>query len=221
MLYQVRQSLITGRNALDANSSLTPLSVDGLGGENSNTSITNAVSITTSLSNNIIMVCVIANGNNVVSVVGSSLGSFTLRTRIISGNNVETWWKLATAPLISTEVITVTYAGAGFNTVTAFAVNGAKTSAPFDTNVVLPVVGASDPLSVSTTASNTLVFGTYRLSTGNPTAGGTFTGIKLNSDFMLTEYNIYSSPQTGLAVPVGVGVGTANGGIADAIVQGP
>lgn len=198
----------------------TPLSLDGPGAEASGSTATTSVSLSTSLSNNVIVVCLIANGTNASGVSSPTLGPFTRRSAIFSGNNVEVWWAVASSPLVN-ESITVALAGAGFNTVTAFAVNGAKTSAPWDTNVALPVTGSSDPLSVSTTATNTFIFGTYRLSTGNPTAASPFTAIKLNSDFMLTEYNIYSSPQTSLAVPIGVGVGTSNGGIADAIVQGP
>lgn len=202
----------------------TPLSLDGLGAEANSSNATTSATIVTSLSNNIIVACLLANGENASTVVGSSLGSFTRRARIIvSGNNVEVWWVLAPSPLSGGgEGITVTFPNPTFNTVTAFAVNGAKTSAPFDTDPSLPAIGSSDPLSVSTAATNTLVFAAYRMAgTANPTFGGGFTQIQGLGNFFAVGCKIFSSPQTGLSIPLATGAGDSNGSIADAIVQGP
>jgi hypothetical protein len=124
------------------------------------------------------------------------------------------------AGTLSAQTITVTVTSATFNTIDIFAVNGAKTSAPFDVNGSLPAISATDPVSVSTTAANTMILAAFRNSAGSSTAGTGFTLIG-GADFQLTEYKIVSAAQTGLSVTMGTGAGTSNGAIGDAIVQGP
>lgn len=182
---------------------------------------TSAVSmnLTTSLSNDIIIVFTEQNGGSVSSVVSSPTLTWAHRATAGSGaTTLEEWW--AFAPSADTYAITVTITGNAFQSVAAFGVNGGKTSGnPFDTNGSLPSTASSDPVSVSTTSANTMIIGGFRL--GDPSTPGTgYTSIT-TSDFLLTEYKIVSAAQTSLSVTAGSGAGGANGVIGDAIVQGP
>jgi hypothetical protein len=203
-------------------SSAATLSIDGSALANSSAATT-SVTLSTTKSNDIIVVAIEDNGGAITGVTGGGLTWARRATITGGGSNLETWWALAASPLSGVS-ITVTPTSSGFTTVTAFGVNGAHTAAPWDVNAALPNHSSgtpSDPRSATTTASNTMIIGAFRDSTSSPTAGAGYTAIQLNADFALTEYQIVSSPQTALAVTVGTGVSNTNGGIADAIVQGP
>ena len=84
--------------------------------------------------------------------------------------------------------------------------------------MVPPVTGTTDPLSITTTHANTMVIGSFRMnSTSTPTQGTGYTIIS-GANFLLSEYQIFSSTQSGLSVTIGTGAGDANGCIADALV---
>ncbi len=197
-----------------------PLSLDGsVHGTSPGTNFA-VLTLSTTKTNNIIYVASESNGSP-TSVVGSTLGAFTAR----SAGAISSFWILAPS-ILSSETITLTYSGGtSFISATAFAVNGANTSSPFDVNGSVPTLTSfgvpADPISLSTTANDTIIIGAYRFSSqSNPTAGTGFTAIQLNGDFLLTEYKIVSSAQTSLPITVGTGVGDTNQGIGDAIVMG-
>jgi hypothetical protein len=198
------------------------LSLDG-SAHNAGTGATTTVTLSTTLSNDIIYVVVYSNGGGGVgalTVSGSTLGAFARRVGA-STNDLSTYWKHAASPLTN-EIITVTPGGAAFDSVTAFAVNGAaNTSSPFDSNGAIPLADATaptDPSTADTTSANTFIIGAFRMSAeSSPTAGAGFTAIQLNGDYLLVEYKIVTSAQTGLSVPIGTGVGDSSRSIVDAI----
>ncbi len=197
------------------------LSIDGTPIEANSSAATTSITLTTTKTNNIIILVIETNGGPISTVSGGGL-TWARRAQNSAGTtNIETWWALASS-ILSGVTITVTPTTTNFTTVIGFAVNGAKTSSPFDGTAVTVSGIPSDPISISTTAANTMIIGAFRFAgTSNPTAGSGFTGLALNADFALAEYQIVSAPQAGLSVTVGTGVGNSNGGIADAIVQGP
>lgn len=200
-----------------------------LDGSNSSglTLLSPTVTLTTTKTNDVIVIFAASNGGPVISVSGSSLGAFTLRARNTVGGNDATEWYAVASGVLSSETITLTNTSPGFTSIFAFGVNGAKTSAPWDTNASLPKLasggGASDPITVSTTALNTIVFGGFRTgSVPTPTNGAGYTNIApLTAGFALAEYQIFAAAQTNLSITLTTGAGNANGSIGDAIVQGP
>jgi hypothetical protein len=202
------------------------LSLDGqVAGANSSTNTLVLPALVTTKSNNVIVVLTGVNSANPTSVVGSTLGAFTQHG---SGGSVQLWWKLQGVTPLAGEVITATMPAGTYATGRAFAVNGAKTSAPFDTNASVPNLtgfGApQDPATITTTAANTMVIGAWRMSAASsPNAGPGFTQIPTVSpgDYYLYEYQIFST--NGLkTVTVGApDVGGTMQGFIDAIVAGP
>lgn len=134
--------------------------IDGTpAGGNFTRTTSGTATLTTSLTNDIIVV-VIATGDAASTQTVSSVASanvtyakrkdFAVTTNGGQKLNLEVWWGLATSALTS-EVITVTVSGSlGTNTIIAFGVNGSSnTAAPWDTNVALPATG-SDVTGVTT-----------------------------------------------------------------------
>jgi hypothetical protein len=94
---------------------------------------------------------------------GALASGVSSTTNSNSANGIETWWALASSPLVS-DVITVHTDFFDDITVTAFAVSGANTGSPWDTNGSLPALNngsgnnAPSVSGVSTTATDTIVF---------------------------------------------------------------
>ena len=157
-----------------------------------------AAALTTTKTNDIIVVMVgaeITSGAsiNVASVAGGGL-TWALRKRLQynagrrtppNPQTYEVWWALAPSAL-SAVSITATFSGAADNaTIVAFGVNGAKTLAPWDTNASLPVTNTdviqtdNNPPSVSgvsTTAVNTMLIAGWSNSNAGPALAGPPTG---------------------------------------------
>lgn len=113
---------------------------------------------------------------------------------------------------------TITFAApSGYITAGVMGIIGANTGSPFDGSAV---TGTADPLTISTSHTNTIVVAGFRFaSTSTPTAGSGWTAQPGGSLFFsINEYQGFSSTQSGLSVTVGTGAGDANGAIADAIV---
>lgn len=197
------------------------LSLDGSAHAAPNATNIVTMSLTTTKTNDIIYVMSSGNGSD-VSIVGSTLGAFTRRG---GGGSINGYWVLASS-ILTGEVITITYSGgATFVTGSAVAVNGAKTSAPFDVNGSIPTLTAfgvpADPFSITTSAANTILIGGFGMNgTSNPTAGAGWTAFQLNGDFLLTETKIVSAAGSN-SITIGTGVSDSKQGFGDAIVQGP
>ncbi len=199
---------------------LTPISLDGSAIGNSGSTGSTTVTLTTTQANDVIVVFVVTNFASSTTVSSPTLGTFALRATASPGSQPITEWYSVSVGILTSEVITISSSGGTFVTATAFAVHGAKTSAPFDLNGSLPATSTTDPVSVSTTSAPTMVIGGFRANVASTPAGTGYTVIQSNSFFALTEYQIVSSPQSGLSVTMGSGAGTSGGSIGDAIVQG-
>ncbi len=111
-----------------------------------------SVILFTTLTDDIIVVCVFSENVNTTSPTVSSVsgGSLTWATRkavFNSSNNrarMEIWWALSSAAQISGMSVTVQLSGNTDNwTIIAFGVNGCYTPSPWDSNISLPAVNAS------------------------------------------------------------------------------
>lgn len=202
-----------------------PLSIDGgygAGHETTNSSTTTAVTISTSLPNDVLIAY--ATINDAAGTVITSTSGFTWTKRASGGtspNFVEEWWAVAPSAL-SNEVVTSTHASA-FCALIVFAVNGANTTNAgtiFDGSAV---TGTADPVSITTTNANTMIIGGFRGSTANPTADPAYVQMHDSSvsGFTLVESQIVSSSGGYSVGPSGAPTGTTNGAVVDAIRQGP
>jgi hypothetical protein len=118
------------------------------------------------------------------------------------------------------EAITATITGttSTFTVLDVWEVTGADTSAsPWDSHSGLPVIGTTDPLSISTTNANDFVFGFFATAQTSPTAGSGWTLIS-GANFQCCEYQIVSATQSALSVSMTTGSGSAHTGIADALI---
>lgn len=194
------------------------LAIDGSvhGNNASTTSI--GVNLTTTQTNDYIIVVIETNGGPVVSVSSVALGSFTfMASQLVPAQTTqyeEVWYKFSSGTLTA-DTITVTNSIANFITVDAFGVSGSgQLSAIFDSGG--PQTSATDPISITTASPSTMVIAGFRVGTTSPTNGAGFTQIA-GANFALVEYKLLSSAQT-LSCTVGTGVGTSNGSIAFGIV---
>jgi hypothetical protein len=156
------------------------------------------------------------------SVVGSSLGAFTLRfSSTLSGGTgalIFEYHKRA-ASILTAETITVTFVGTiSYSQVVAFGVNGANAT-PYDPNASLPdgtVIPTLGSVSASTTNTNTVALVAERLNANSGTIDSGFTQI-WNTNFFMMEYRPLTSAGSFTAVDA---TGTSsNGVILDAITQ--
>lgn len=199
------------------------LAIDGSVHGNAASSVSLAVNLTTTQSNDYIIVAIEANTGPVVSVSSVALGSFTRMAASAGFSFVEEVWYKFSSGILTADTITVTQNGIDFITVDAFGVSGSgQISAVFDSGGPQTTAGA-DPLSITTTNPNTMVVGCFRPNNANPTAGAGFTQLS-GADWHLVEYKLLSTAQT-LSCTIGTGAGTCNGvivfGIVTAVVGGP
>ena len=152
------------------------LSIDshGIGGNNPSPS---TVSVTTSDTNDVIVVMVMCNpGVTAMSISGggltwntrSTFSSYTVGTR--SGAE---YWAYAPSAL-SSATVTVTYTSGSACNPSYIAIHGANTANPFDSSATEPaVVNANSPVSCSMTTSNAddVLFG-YMMQGGIPAVTG-------------------------------------------------
>lgn len=169
-----------------------------------------AFTLTTAHSGDTVVVFVGHNGGTVTGI--SSTHTTGWASRGTTGT-VEEWTGTATSTLTA-EPLTVTISGTAYQlSVMALAFTG---TSGFDSHSGLPVQNASGSAStISTGATNTLIFGGYFNYGPAPTAGAGWTTVGSYNQ-MLVEYKIVSSAQSSLSVAK---TGTTVGGIADALVQ--
>lgn len=196
------------------------LSLDGSNANNVVGGTSQTITLTTTKTNDIIVVCAVAGSSTVSGVSDTSGLTWTHRgTNTTSGQRLETWWALATGTL-SGDTITITYGASNTYEVIVFAVNGAHTAGPWDTNAGLPATsGFAGAPSISTSNANDFIFG-YITGASGLSPGAGWTTLKLFS-FSFTEYQIVSSTQSGLSANYSGGSGTVQSGIGDAIIAGP
>ena len=183
----------------------------------STTATSLGVTLTTSNTDDVIIVIATVNQGPITSISGAGLTWNFIASGGTGIAAIEIWYAIASSAL-SSQTITVTQTASGFITVDAFGISGANTSSPFDANASTPATGTTATLTVSTDTADTFIIGGYRFgSTASPTEGTGWTKI-FGANFQLSEFKIVSSTQSSLSVAIGTGAGDQNGGVADAVV---
>jgi hypothetical protein len=175
--------------------------------------------LTTTVAGDVIVVNTINNYGGAVSVTSPHL-TFTPRVNPAYGADEIGEFYAISPGTLSSEVITITCVNsAGYLSACAFAVKGVNPG-PFDLNSSLPATSGSAPVTISTTAANTMILGAFRQATvTSPGAASGFTLIS-GANYLCSEYKIESTAQSGLSVGDGSN-SDVNGAIADAIVIAP
>lgn len=207
---QVRALLLMGKPAA---SGVVAPTIDGSNTASGGTT-TQTVSLTNSLTSDIVVVFVVVNSTTVTGVSGSVRGAYTSRNSKNSGGITNTYEYWVQAPTATTETITVTYAGsATFSIATAFGVHGlSNPAAPFDSNGSLPASGVSvAATTLATTGNNTMVISA---AVTTSTADGAWTDIN-NQASWVVRYATFSSPQSTFFVPYSA---SANPVLSDALL---
>jgi len=204
-----------------------PLTPPALGNKvhaNTTSGTSVAGTISSASSKGVLVACVTTNfpvTGNSISAASSTLGSWgSARTfQLVSGAANQSIVEF-TAPFsssLTSEVVTISYGAAiSFATLDVFEVENAPNSGYFDGSPVGSNATPSDPLSISTTNANTLIFGCFRVGVASPTAGTGFTPVS-GADFQLVEEKTVTTTQSGLSILIGTGVGTSNASVGDAI----
>jgi hypothetical protein len=165
-----------------------------------------------------VLVAFTATNTGAVSGVTDTLGLTWTQRATVGGQPEMEFYALGPTGGSYPQTDTITFAApAGFISAGVMGIIGANTSSPFDGSAV---TGTTDPLTISTTHTNTMIVAGFRMSsTQTPTAGSGWTAQPGGSLFYsINEYQGFSSTQSGRSVTLGTGTGDSNGAIADAIV---
>jgi hypothetical protein len=199
------------------------LALDGVGYTAGASGTTCAITLTTTSTNDVIIVFAAVNSTTTASIADTAGLTWALRQRVVGGSDcIEEWWAIS-AGVLSADTITLTLsATSSFVSASAHGISGANTSNPFDQNASLPGTNAAGIVAISTSSRNTFIVSAYRMAANqNPLAGQGYTQIAGNTGngYFGSQYLIANAQQDNLrAVFCGSDV---NGGIADAIVAEP
>jgi flagellin-like protein len=188
------------------NNAVLTLAIDGTTTSEFSTATAATFGISTTDSNDIIVVLVTNEDttNHVLRTVSSVTGtglSFAKRSGGTIGtspySDAEVWWAVAASPL-NTEDITVTLSGATDDcSIVAFGVNGANTASPWDPNVSVPAVATA------TTASIPSVSGVSTSNAHDMVLG--FTGVLSSADAAFPTETVGSGFTLATAAQVNTG----------------
>lgn len=189
------------------------IAVDGTanGAWSSGTTATTSSLVTTGAG--VVIVFAAANGFDVSSVSGSTLGAFTQRATCVGtcAGVMKEYFKVSAGALAG-ETITVTFAGTpSFGQICATAVKGTAGS-PYDPNASLPGI-ANGAQTVSTTNATTIGVAGLRLNAATSTADTGWTATQ-NGNFMLCEWRNTVANSLTITDPTGAG-----STIVDAVTQ--
>lgn len=180
-----------------------------------------SVKLTTSNTNDVIIVDVVENSTAVASIADSA--GLAWHQRAVAGSSsypIYEYYAIAPSALTNDQITAFFSGTASYADINAFGISGADTSAPFDASVAAPSTLAPSTGSISTGNTNDLIFAGYRFaSNGTPTAGNSWTAINASGGYYLSEYKVVSTAQNGLSAPASSS--DQNGGIIDAVVQAP
>lgn len=148
------------------------LQVDGHVAASFTGGTSNSVTLTTTMTNDIIVVLAFVEANHVALRTVSSVSGGGLTWQKRGGHNdgssvdFEYWWALSPSAQGGGMAITVTLTGVPDDwTLVAFGVNGCNTASPWDTNVSLPVFAqgtvSSLAATISTTRANDMILAFY------------------------------------------------------------
>ncbi len=231
----------TNFDNLCANGKVCALTTDGTNYNNCNSVQTCQISLTTSETNDVIILTSYETSSSIhITGISDGAGLTWHDRKTLSnsgqGGTTEEWYAIAVNPL-SSDTITVTYSSSSTTAgLTVFGIAGANIASPFDSNLASPVTntGSSSSPSVSITTKNApdiiigiaSCLGTTGHGGNNPTitVGTGFTqaagasATQCASDYAIPEYEIVSSTQSGLSVPFSLSSSQSWSIISDAIV---
>lgn len=168
---------------------------------------------------------------HVSSISDSALLTWNLREKYSSNGMTEEWYAIAPRALTS-DLVTVTYSSGATAGITATAIYGANTAAPFDSNSGLPVTGSgtstSPSVSVSTSNANDMIIGIISCTASSTiSAGSGFTQASgpanpnCTNNQAIPEIQNVESTQNGMSVGFRLSTKVTYNMIADAIVAAP
>lgn len=173
-----------------------------------------AVTLSTSLTNDIICIFAVTNNDGVTPGVASisDTAGLTWHKRaaiqaINGSTTVELWWALSSG-VLTNDAITVSWNSANGQRIYAFGVNGANTTTPFDVNGSLPGLASSTSAqslsaTISTANANTMLLAMVRsasaLGTNTYPSGFSAFATSAGANQAMSD-NIVSSTQSSLVV---------------------
>lgn len=192
------------------------------------TGTSNTITLPTALNNDVCILAGFDASTTISSVTSANLtwaqvpNTGQLPTFGTASTQSDLWYAVNNSGgTLTNEVLTITHSSANFfNSYKVFSITGANSSSPFDSTPVDNT--GTDPLTISTTAANTLIFGNFP--NGNsPTPGAGWTQLGTTTGSHLVEYAIFSTPQTALSINLSGGAGQSNGcnGVAVKAASGP
>lgn len=174
--------------------------------------------------NDVIVLAVITNGSTLSSSFSTGGLTFNREPGLTppssgSGTTLDLFTAISAAAVSGATTFTVPNSAA-FTTGLLFALSGAKTSAPFDVNALIPSVTNTNtvPAKITTTASNIFAFGMGVIGTTSPGSGYTNMDNGALAGVLCLNYKLTAAGP--LAADVWNTVNTS-GSIATAIVVGP
>jgi hypothetical protein len=219
--------------AVQASADGSSLALDGSAKNGCGYVSTCSVSMTTTQPSDVIVVGCNCWPNGAAFTVrdtaGLTFAPRTVQVGIGGGQFIQTWYAIAPAPLTGDSISVVTTdTGETWYGVVAFAVSGANTTSPFDSNATLPASQAntdcpsSAPCSTGVSTSGPDFVFQFGGDTGytHQTAGAGFTMIRANTagQNAYAQYEVTSAPLSSATLSFGTGQGSDFGAIADAIV---
>ena len=185
--------------------------LDGSNTSTGNTVTSGTITITTSNTNDLVVLCSENNGAGTPSITDTSGLTWTqIGTHT---GTIDAFFAFSSGPL-SSDTITVNYGTTvGFFSLIAFGVSGVPVSSQLDPNGALPgTTTSSTPLTLTTSNANDFLFACYSSNngTGNNQGSG-WTLIGSGANFMMGEFQIVTSTQSALSAAVGGGTAIKNG----------
>ena len=206
---------VVGRLANPAQVVTTPPSIDGSSGIQISTASTIVLTLTTTQTNDTIVLFTTLNGGNTVSGVSGCGLTWSARTIISSPATVAEWYATSASAQASCS-ITITFSYAVANIGVAFGVHGNGTVAPsFDTNTSLAAYAGGSPVTYSTNNAADLIFVFYNCSgSATPANPAGFTAITAAAQNSSMTYQTVSTTRSSTSV---AGFSTVNLMVADAM----
>lgn len=191
------------------------ITLDGSAAGTTGSSSTATVTLTTTKTNDFVVLCVQVNSTG-VSTVADVAGLTWTQIGVQTGTLF--CYRAFSTGVLSSDVITITFTSLGaFSSTVAFALNGTSGASALDVNGALPgTTTTSTPLTLTTSNANDLLFAAYSLNTGSGTAGSGWTLVPgSGGNFMMVEYQLVTATQSALSAAIGTG--TIKNGIGHAV----
>jgi len=151
------------------------VTVDGSNTSTGSGATSTTISITTSQTNDLILLAIQNNSATVASVTSLHLTWTNTIPRSAGVTTVGLWTAFSAGALTTPEVVTITFAGSeAFWSNVIWGLNGVPSSGYFDTNGALPgITSTSTPLTLTTSNACDFLFAAYADNSGAGIAPGT------------------------------------------------